>query len=145
MHKFSEQRILPYNPAQVFALIADVGSYPEFLPWCLGTRIYRRSDAGFDADVMIGFKLFRERFTSRVKLTPNRSVDVEYLKGPMKHLYNHWVFEELPDGQCQVEFEVDFEFKNKLLNDVVAGLFEKACHKMMAAFEARAAELYGRP
>jgi len=143
MPKFTENKILPYSQKQVFDLVADVGSYPEFLPWCRGARVHNRTSAGFDADVMIGFKLFRERFTSRVKLIPNRGVDVDYIKGPMKRLYNHWIFEQEPDGSCKVDFEVDFEFKSKLLDEMIGDLFERACHKMVAAFEKRANELYG--
>jgi coenzyme Q-binding protein COQ10 len=144
MHKFSEKKIFPYRSDQVFNLIADVGKYPEFLPWCVGARLKNQTEAGFDADVLIGFKLFRERFTSRVRLDPNRGVDVDYIKGPMKRLYNHWRFEDQPDGSCLVDFEVDFEFKSKMLEEMIGPLFEKACHKMMAAFESRAADLYSK-
>ncbi len=143
MHKFSEKKAFPYSAEQVFDLVADVGKYPEFLPWCVGARIKNRVDTGFDADVLIGFKLFRETFTSRVRLNKGRSVDVDYIKGPMKRLYNHWIFEDQPDGGCLVDFEVDFEFKSKMLEDMIGPLFEKACHKMMAAFEDRAECLYG--
>jgi len=145
MPKFSEKKILPFSAEQVFDLVADVAKYPEFLPWCMGARIYNPTKNGFDADVMIGFKLFRERFTSRVILDPSRAVNVDYIKGPMKRLYNHWIFEQQPDGSCLVDFEVDFEFKSKIIDDMIGSLFEKACHKMMAAFEARAQELYSNP
>jgi len=143
MPKFSEIRSIPYSPEQVFSVVADVGRYPEFLPWCRGARIYNVKPASFDADVMIGFKLFRERFTSRVTFVPNQTLNVDYIRGPMKRLYNHWKFEEQEDGSCLVDFEVDFEFKSRILEDMIGNLFEKACHKMVQAFETRAAELYG--
>jgi len=142
MPHFSEEKILPYSAQQMIDLVSDVAKYPEFLPWCMGARVYNRRANGFDADVMIGFKLFRERFTSRVTQKPGRGVDVDYIKGPMKRLYNHWIFEDQPGGGCLVDFEVEFEFKSKFLDDMIGSLFEKACHKMVTAFEERAAELY---
>ncbi|MFC3051068.1 type II toxin-antitoxin system RatA family toxin [Kordiimonas pumila] len=142
MPKFSEQKVLPYSREQVFALVSDVQKYPEFLPWCIGARVYNRQPACFDADVIIGFKMFREKFTSRVSLIQDERVDVDYIKGPMKQLYNHWHFQSV-EGGCLVEFEVDFEFNSKLLNDMIGGLFGKACEKMVAAFEGRAQVLYG--
>lgn len=143
MPQFSEEKILPYTPEQVYALVVDVAKYPEFLPWCIGARIYNKQPTLFDADVMIGFKMFREKFTSRVTMEEYAAVNVDYIKGPMKRLYNHWKFTPTGDGQCHVDFEVDFEFSSKLLNDMIGGLFEKACHKMVSAFEERAQKLYG--
>lgn len=141
MPKFSEEKIIPYSAAQVFAVVADVASYPDFLPWCRGARVYNKKEASFDADVMIGFKLFRERFTSRVLLVENESLEVDYIRGPMKRLYNHWKFVAQDDGSCFVDFEVDFEFKNKMLEEMMGGLFEKACHRIMVAFEERVGSL----
>ncbi len=143
MPKFTEEKLLPYSPEQVFDLVADVAKYPEFLPWCMGARVYARKSDQFDADVIIGFKLFRERFTSRVTFEKGTRVDVDYIKGPMKHLYNHWRFLPHESGGCVVGFEVDFEFKSKMLDDMIGGLFTMACHRMVAAFEERAEQLYG--
>lgn len=142
MHRFTEKKILPFSDEQLFSLVADVAKYPEFLPWCLGARVYGRKAGQFDADVIIGFKMFRERFTSRVTLEPHAKVDVDYIKGPMKRLYNHWRFIPQEDGRCLVDFEVDFEFSNALLNQMIGSLFEQACHRMMGAFEERAHALF---
>lgn len=142
MPHFAEEKILPYTPEQMFDLVVDVARYPEFLPWCVGARVFGRRADRFDADVVIGFKLFREHFRSRVTFEKNRKVDVDYIKGPMKRLYNHWIFEER-EGGCYIDFEVDFEFKSKMLDDMIGGVFAKACHKMVEAFEERANELYG--
>lgn len=145
VHKFSEQKILPYSADQLFDLVSDVGRYPEFLPWCLGARVYNRKPDRFDADVIIGFKMFREKFTSRVTLEPGNRVDVDYIKGPMRRLYNHWRFVPQEGGSCLIDFDVDFEFSNKMLNQVIGPLFGDACIKMVQAFEHRAHELYGKP
>lgn len=143
MPKFAEEKLLPYTPEQVFSLVVDVAQYPEFLPWCMGARVYGRKAGQFDADVIIGFKLFRERFTSRVTFDEGTRVDVDYIKGPMKRLYNHWRFLPHDSGGCLVDFEVDFEFKSKMLDDMIGGLFNMACHRMVTAFEERAQQLYG--
>ena len=143
VHK--EKRVLPYSPEQLYALVMDIERYPEFLPWCLAARIKDRREELIVADLVIGFKVFRERFTSRV--VPNATaqrIDVTYAEGPFKYLENHWVFEDHPDG-CLIDFYVDFEFRNKLLQRVIEALFHEAVRRMVAAFETRARDLYGLP
>ena len=143
MPKHSETRILPYEPEQMYELVADVGRYPEFLPWCVGSRILSSSERQITADLLIGFKMFRERFRSKVELAPeDLTIDVTYIDGPMKYLENHWAFRETETG-CAVEFHVDFEFRSMLLRKAVQPLFHEAVRRMVAAFEARARELYG--
>src|SRR5207245_10164524 len=140
----AEQRVLPYTPEQLFALVADIERYPEFLPWCVGARLRERRPDLIVADLIIGFRMFRERFTSRVSLDPPRRIDVEYTEGPFRYLTNHWVFEPDPGG-CRIDFFVDFEFKSRLLQRVIEMLFHEAVRRMVAAFEHRAEQLYGRP
>src|ERR1051325_10965782 len=93
MPTHAEQRVLPYTPEQLFALVADIERYPEFLPWCVGARIRERGDTVILAALIIGFSIFRERFTPRVTLTPPHRIDVVYTEGPFKYLNNHWIFE----------------------------------------------------
>mgnify|MGYP001793464242 FL=1 len=143
VHK--EKRVLPYTPDQLYTLVVDIERYPEFLPWCLGARVKSRQDDLIVADLIIGFKMFRERFTSRVTPRPDdQRIDVTYAEGPFKYLENHWVFEEHPEG-CLIDFYVDFEFRNKLLQKVIETLFHEAVRRMVAAFETRARHLYGQP
>jgi coenzyme Q-binding protein COQ10 len=144
MPTHAEQRLLPYTPEQLFALVADVERYPEFLPWCVGARIRERKPDLIVADLIIGFRMFRERFTSRVKLDPPKRIDVAYTEGPFRYLNNHWIFERAPGG-CRVVFFVDFEFKSRLLQKLIEVLFSEAVRRMVAAFEARAEQLYARP
>ena len=142
-----ETRILPYTPEQVFNLVADVERYPEFLPWCVACRIKKRESAtSFTADLAVGFKMVREQFTSRVTLDPPASnsksaIAVEYLNGPFEHLRNTWDFKPVPGG-TEVKFFLSFEFRSKLLQAVIGVLFEEAVHRMVGAFETRAARLY---
>ena len=115
MPKHSETRVLPHTPEQMYSLVADIGRYPEFLPWCVGARIVRQSEREVLADLLIGFKVFRERFRSKVDLEPaTLTIDVAYVEGPMRYLENHWHFRPHPDG-CEVDFRVDFEFRSLLL------------------------------
>src|SRR6201989_2691090 len=99
MPTHAEERVLPYTPQQLFALVADIERYPEFLPWCIGARIREREPNLIVADLIIGFRMVRERFTSRVSLAPPQRIDVAYAEGPFRYLNNHWSFS--PDrGGC---------------------------------------------
>lgn len=141
-----ERRVLPYTPRQLFDLVADIEAYPQFLPWCIGARIRRREGPLIVADLIIGFRLFRERFTSRVSLAPEAPegarIDTVYADGPFKRLESYWVFRPHADG-CDVEFFVDFEFRSRLLQATIELLFHEAVRRMVTAFEGRAARLYG--
>jgi coenzyme Q-binding protein COQ10 len=142
MPKFVEDRAFPYSAEQMFALVADVGEYPKFLPWCIGSRLYNQKENDFHADLIIGFKVFRERFTSHVVLSDGK-IEIDYVKGPLRYLHNLWEFKDLPDGGSALHFEVDFEFKNKIFQTLIGGLFTEAVHRMVESFEERAIELYG--
>lgn len=143
MPTHSESRIVPYSSEQLFDLVMDIEKYPEFLPWCLGARINRSAKNDLDADVVIGYKIFREKFSSRVHFTKPKSVEVEYLKGPMRHLHNKWTFKDMKANQCRVDFYVDFSLKTRLMEGLVDQFFQRALVKMINAFELRAMEIYG--
>ena len=146
MPRHSETRVLPYTAAQMYDLVADVASYPQFLPWCSAARIRSRTPEGevevMLADLVISFKVFREKFGSRVTLKPvQNSIDTEYLDGPFKYLKSTWDFKDV-EGGCEVAFFVDFEFKNAILQGVIGVVFNEAMNRIVRAFEARAADLY---
>ena len=143
MPTHAEKRHLPYSTDQLYDLVADVPRYPEFLPWCVGARVTRRDGLTFFADLVVGFKLVREKFTSRVTLDPGKRVDVAYLDGPFRYLNNHWTFNALPGGGTEIGFLIDFEFRSKLLQTVMGTVFNEAVRRMVGAFEKRAHELYG--
>lgn len=143
MPTHAEKRLLPYRPDQLFDLVADIARYPEFLPWCRAARIRKREGNVIYADLVIGWRMIRERFTSRVTLgAPNR-IDVTYHEGPFKYLNNHWTFELQPDGGCLIDFYVDFEFRSRVLQKLIGVLFNEAVRRMVHAFEERAKDLYG--
>ncbi|WP_421709588.1 type II toxin-antitoxin system RatA family toxin [Algihabitans sp.] len=145
MPTHAEQRLLPYQPQELFDLVADVERYPEFLPWCKAARVRQREseERQIVADLVVGFKMVRERFTSRVDLEPEeRVIRVQYVDGPFRYLNNTWQFIEHADG-CMIDFYVDFEFRSRVLQKMLQPLFNEAVRRMVAAFEGRAKELYG--
>jgi coenzyme Q-binding protein COQ10 len=143
MARHTEQRVLPYPAAFIFDVVAAVEYYPDFLPWCHAARVYGRKEGEFMADIVIGFKMLRETWTSRVHTEkPNRIV-VDYIKGPMKHLHNEWAFSPHAEGTL-VDFSIDFEFKNPLFEKIAGNLFEEAVRRMVGAFERRIETLAAR-
>lgn len=150
MPTHSETRFLPYSAQQMYDLVADVGAYPQFLPWCAAARIRARAPLAenpaaevMEADLVISFKVFRERFGSRVVLYPEqKKVDTEYLDGPFKYMKSNWAFADT-EGGCDVTFFVDFEFKNAILQGIIGVVFNEAMQRIVRAFERRAAALYG--
>lgn len=148
MPSHSETRPLPYSATQMYDLVADVAKYPEFIPWTIATRVRRVEQAGeghdvMHADMVVGFKMFREKFLSRVDLYEGEGrIDTAYIDGPFKHLISNWRFEDTPSGS-NVHFHVDFEFKNRLLQGAAGVFFMDAMKRIVRAYEARADELYG--
>jgi len=139
----TETRLLPYTPDQMFTLVADVARYPEFLPWCVGARIREQTPDMVLADLMIGFKMVREKFTSRVHLDrAAKRIDVEYINGTFRELENHWTFYPT-DAGCRIEFFLEFEFSSLMLQKLIGMLFHEAVRRMVSAFETRAKQLYG--
>ncbi|WP_373943930.1 type II toxin-antitoxin system RatA family toxin [Paracoccus marcusii] len=152
MPNHRDSRNLPYSARQMYDLVADIESYPQFLPWNSAARIRTRTtrpDGAEEiaADLVISFKVFRERFGSRVVLWPEQDgvwkIDTEYLDGPFKYMRSGWSFKDRPEGGCQVEFFVDFEFKNAILQRLIGVVFHEAMSRIVRAFEDRARKLYG--
>lgn len=141
MPTHQETRFLPQTPDQLFDLVSDVGDYPNFLPWCVALRVTSHENDVIRADMVVGFKMLREKFTSRVTLTPKERIDVEYLDGPFRYLENRWLFVE-KEGGCEIDFFIDFEFRSRLLQKIMEPLFHEAVRRMVRAFEKRAAERY---
>jgi coenzyme Q-binding protein COQ10 len=148
MPTHTEKREMPYAADQLYDLVADIKSYPEFLPWVSAARIRKITETGsgkvIDAELVVSFKVFREKFGSRVTLNEQtREIDVEYLDGPFKYLNNHWRFIALGEQRCAVDFFVDFEFRSRTLQALIGVVFNEAMQRIVRAFEARAAALYG--
>lgn len=141
---------MPYSAEEMFALVADIEAYPEFLPWCQAARVRTRNPLPdgdgelVDADLIISFRVFRERFRSEVTLKPGEKIiDVDYLAGPLRNLNNHWRF--VPEGAeaCVIDFYVDFAFHSRALQAIAGAVFNEAMQRIVRAFERRAQALYG--
>ncbi|MGQ0672100.1 MAG: type II toxin-antitoxin system RatA family toxin [Hyphomicrobium sp.] len=148
MPKFTTRRPVPFTPEQMFAIVADVESYPEFLPLCESLVVESREDgsdgqASLIATMGVGYKGIREAFTTRVALRPREpAILVEYLDGPFHHLENRWRF--LPHAQgSEIDFFIDYEFRSKMLAVLMGSLFDQAFRKFTEAFDSRARKVYG--
>lgn len=150
MTTHAETRKLPYSADQMYALVADVARYPDFLPWTAAARIRDVNEVDGNtivmlADLVISFKVFRERFGSRVTLHPvSKRIETEYIDGPFHHMISTWGFRDLQEGGCEVDFHVDFEFRNRLLQSAAGMFFHDAMQRIVRAFERRADQLHGR-
>ena len=144
MPHIRDSKRLPYSCEQMFDLVADVDKYPEFLPWVVATRVRSDSATEMTADMLVGFKAIREKFTSRVTKDRPRSILVHYVDGPLRDLDNSWVFRPTGDGGCEIDFCVQFTFRNAVFEALAGQYFDRAFRKMVEAFESRADELYGR-
>jgi len=145
---FEMTRRVPFSAKQMFAVVADVERYPEFLPLCEDLHVRSREDVGGNsvliATMSVGYRAIRESFTSRVTLRPERNeIDVAYLDGPFSHLDNRWRFSDVPGGS-EIHFFIDYAFASRLLAVVMGAVFDKAVRKYAEAFEARANANYGK-
>ncbi len=152
----AEKRVLPFSPEQLFDLVADIESYPAFLPWCAAARVRHREGDVLYADMVIGYRMIRDRFTSRVTMTAPGAgdrrqdggetgvwrIDVFYVDGPLKYLQNHWLFRPADGGRCEIDFFVDFQFQSRLFEHLIAPLFNEVVRRMVTAFEGRAQIVY---
>jgi coenzyme Q-binding protein COQ10 len=150
MPQFETRRSVPQSPDQMFALVADVERYPEFLPLCEALAVRSRKErdgkALLVADMTVGYKAIRETFTTQVLLNEGeRAIDVKYLDGPFRYLDNRWRFNPLPDGGCEVHFFIDYEFKSRILGAVMGSMFDRAFRMFSEAFEERARKIYAAP
>ena len=138
-----ETRRLPYSAEQMFDLVADVSRYPEFLPWVIATRVRSNDETEMVADMLVGFKAIREKFTSRVTKHRPDEINVHYVDGPLRDLDNVWRFVALDESSCEVDFSVEFTFRNIMFEKLAGQYFDRAFRKMVTAFETRAEALYG--
>lgn len=141
------EKLSPYTPDQLFKLVGDVDAYPEFVPWIQSMRTWNARTDGegvtlVDAQAGVGFSFLKEKFSTRVRRdAAARQIDVALLSGPFKHLANRWRFLEV-EGGTKIEFDIDFEFKSKLLSGMLSANFHHAVERLIACFEARARSLY---
>ena len=141
MASHEECRIIPSSAEELFDLVAEIESYPEFLPWCIDAYIRSRTQSEAIADLVIGFRQLRESFTSRVNFKRPQEITMSQEAGPFSYLIGSWQFKQVPEG-CQVYFRIDFAFRSKLLEMLMGRMFSKAVRHLILAFEARAHDLH---
>ena len=149
MPKHETTRRVAHSPDQMFALVADVESYPQFLPMCEALTVRSRKERDgvtlIVAEMTVGYKAIRETFTSQVHLRPDDLIiDVKYLDGPFRYLTNEWRFEPLEGGGTLVHFYIDYEFRSRILGAMMGAMFDGAFRMFSHSFEKRADEIYGR-
>lgn len=149
MHRYETHRVIRHSADEMFALVADIEDYPEFVPLCERLKIRERKMEGdrevLIADMGVAYKFIRESFTSRVTLDPKASeILVEYLDGPFSHLENRWTFTPLGRTESKVDFFIAYSFRSRMFEMLVGVLFDKAVRKFATAFEQRADNIYGR-
>ena len=142
MPRHTETRTLPYTPEQLFDLVADVGSYQEFLPWVAATRVRSNSETEMVADLVVGFRALKETFTSKVLKRRPVEIEIDYVEGPLKYLHNSWKFRPDGKGGTEIDFCVDFAFRNRIFEALAGQMFDRALRRMIGAFEDRAHALY---
>ncbi len=142
MPQHLEKKILPYSAEQLFQIVADVGSYPHFLPWAVNSSVFNQRENQFDAKLIIGYKLIQTSYTSHVYLTPFKRIEIDYLNGPFEYLENYWIFHSLDDHQTEIEFFINFHFKNVFFQKIAERLFVESIRLMTLSFEKRAMQIY---
>lgn len=150
MPTFDTVRRVPFTPQQMYALVADVERYPEFMPMCTGLTVQSRTSVAEGEDLIarmsVGYKQIAESFTTSVRLRPGQlAVDANYLDGPFKRLENRWRFIDVDGGACDTDFYISYEFKSAMLGLLVGAAFDSAFRKFAEAFEMRARAIYGTP
>ncbi len=149
LRKFSTTRRVRHSAANMYALVADVERYPQFVPLCQSLSVTSRRDNGEGGEIIarmtVAYKVFRESFTSRVRLRPGeQTILVDYLDGPFRKLDNRWHFIPAGETVCDVQFHIAYEFRSKALQLVMGAVFDRTFAKFAEAFEQRADVVYGR-
>ena len=143
MHKYSNSIVLPFNAKQLYDIVIDVEAYPEFLPWCLSSRIVKKhDDNNFNAELTVGYKAIDEKYISRIQAEYEKKIISTAISGPFKSLDSSWYFKNIDKKQCKVDFMIEYQFKSFFLDKLMGSLFKKATIKMLDAFELRAKSLH---
>jgi ribosome-associated toxin RatA of RatAB toxin-antitoxin module len=134
--------VVKHTAAQMFDLVNDVGRYPEFLPWCSGSRVTDESPERRLASVSVARGPLRTEFTTRNTLTPDSAIHMQLVDGPFRSLLGQWRFEGAGGGGSRVTFRIEFEFKNRLTALALGAAFEALCGTIVEAFVSRADKIY---
>ncbi len=144
MTTINKSALVPYTPAEMFALVDDIERYPEFLPWCTAARVLERSDDEVRATLALAKSGVEKSFTTCNRNQKNKMIEVSLVEGPFRHLRGFWRFDPLGDNGCKVSLDMDFEFSSRVLGMVVGSVFSQVANSLVDSFQKRAQEVYGR-
>ena len=139
----SKSAIVSYSAGQMYSLVNDIESYPEFLPWCTGAAVYNRSDDKLSASVSLAAGKIKQTFTTENSMQAGRRIDVNLISGPFRYLKGYWTFEDIGEDLCRIHLEMDFEFKSRLLQFTLSPVFNQFMNSLVGAFTKRAKKIYG--
>jgi len=143
MTTIRKSALVPYSADAMFALVADVEAYPEFLPWCGGARLLSKDEDTMTASIEIAYGGIRKTFTTRNRFQPGKMMELRLVEGPFKHLHGYWLFQALDEHACKVSFDIEFEFSNRLVKMALGPIFETIASELVDQFHRRARALYG--
>ena len=144
MPLISRNALVPYSVKEMYQLVEDIETYPDFLPWCRSTEVISKTEDEVKASIEIAKGALNKSFTTINRMQTNKMIEMRLLKGPFKHLQGYWRFDPLKDEQaCKISFDLDFEFESKLIALAVGTVFNQIANSMVDAFTRRAAEVYG--
>ena len=143
MKRVKRSALVNYSAADMYALVADIPRYPEFLRWCGGAQVLSEEQGIVVASITIAFKGLRKTFTTRNRVDPGRSIDVELVDGPFAHLEGDWQFTPLGDDASKIELDLVFGFNNRALSKLVGPVFSQIASSQVEAFHRRARQIYG--
>jgi ribosome-associated toxin RatA of RatAB toxin-antitoxin module len=136
--------LVPYSAAEMYALVSDIESYGDFLPWCGGSKILHGDADEIVAAITISYSNLNKAFTTRNRLQKNKMMEMRLVEGPFKHLHGYWRFESLDDAASKISLDLQFQFASRMVAMVVGPVFNKIASGMVDAFLKRAEELYGK-
>lgn len=142
-HHVNRSALVPYSVEEMYRLVEDIETYPEFLPWCSAATVHARDAACVEASLEISKTGFHQSFRTSASLSPYESIDLQLVSGPFRDFAGGWRFTDLGEGGSKVEFELRFEFANPVAGAMFSGFFEQACNSLIDAFSTRAIEIYG--
>lgn len=144
MTSISKSALVPYSPAQMFALVDGIEVYPEFLPWCRATKVLSRTDDEVRATIELSKGGVEKAFTTCNRNQKNKMIEMRLVEGPFKRLEGYWRFDALGDEGCKVSFDLEFEFASRMLDMVVGPVFSQIANSLVDSFHKRAVEVYGK-
>ena len=144
MRKIQRSALVQHSAAQMFSLVDDIESYPQFLPWCKSTAVHLREENVVEATLELQRAELSKKFRTRNTATDCAAIDMELVNGPFRHLAGRWAFTQLGDSGSKVQLDLEFEFSNSVVDVVLGGFFEETCNSLVDAFTQRADSVFDR-